>query len=111
MVAGAWRRHRPLDDRFLSEGNPGVRTGRWIAILSDLLGMERERIRALGICHAVLSAWWSIEDNDPGWGEYSMRCADVFRRVRVELAIHEEKDARKQRAYAHDHAKKSDVDP
>jgi streptomycin 6-kinase len=69
--------------RFLSEGNPGVRTERRIAILSDMLGMERERIRAWGICHAVLSAWWSIEEDDPGWGEYSLRCADVFRQVRL----------------------------
>jgi streptomycin 6-kinase len=33
-------------DRLLSEGNPRVRTERRIVILSDLLAMERERIRA-----------------------------------------------------------------
>lgn len=70
-------------DRFLNEGNPGVRTERRIAILSEMLGIERERIRAWGICHAVLSAWWCIEGNDASGREYSLRCADVFRQVRV----------------------------
>jgi streptomycin 6-kinase len=67
----------PVPD-FLSGGNPRVQTERRIAILSERLDMERERIRAWGICHAVLSIWWSIEDNDPGWGEYSLRCAELF---------------------------------
>lgn len=65
-------------DRFLNGSNPKVRTEKRIAILSEMLGMERERIRNWGICHAVLSAWWSIEDNNPGWGEYSLRCAELF---------------------------------
>ncbi len=64
---------------FLNGNNPRVRTERRIAILSEMLGLEKERIRAWGFCHAVLSAWWSIEDNDPGWGEYSLRCAEIFR--------------------------------
>lgn len=70
-------------ERFLNEGNPRVRTGRRIGILSDMLGMERERIRAWGICHAVLSAWWCIEGNDLDFGEYSVRCAEVFIEARV----------------------------
>jgi len=66
---------------FLNGNNPQVRTERRIAILSEILGMEKERIRAWGFCHAVLSAWWSMEDNDPGWGQYSLRCAEIFRQV------------------------------
>jgi len=66
------------NDRFLSGSNPQAQTEKRIAILSEMLGMERERIRSWGICHAVLSAWWSIEDNDPGGGEYSLRCAEIF---------------------------------
>jgi streptomycin 6-kinase len=69
--------------RFLNEGNPRIRTERRVSILSEMLGMERERILAWGLSHAVLSAWWSIEDNDPGWGEYSLRCAEIFREARV----------------------------
>lgn len=63
---------------FLNGGNPKAQTEKRIAILSEMLGMERERIHSWSICHAVLSAWWSIEDNDPGWGEYSLRCAEIF---------------------------------
>lgn len=69
--------------RFLNEGDPATRAGRRIAILSESLGMERERIRNWGFCHAVLSAWWSIEDNDPGRDGYSLRCAELFRQLRV----------------------------
>lgn len=71
------------NDRFLNGSNPQVQTKKRIAILSEILGMERERIRSWGLCHAVLSAWWSIEDNDPGWGEYSLRCAEIFGQICV----------------------------
>lgn len=68
-------------NRFLSGSNPKVQTEKRIAILSEKLDMERERIRNWAICHAVLSAWWSIEDNEPGWGEYSLCCAEIFMQV------------------------------
>ena len=51
-------------------------TERRIAILSDRLGFERERIRTWGLAHAVLSAWWSLEDNLT-W-EYAMDCARLL---------------------------------
>ena len=66
------------NDRFLSGSTPRAQTERRIAILSEMLGMERERIRSWGICHAVLSAWWSIEDNEPDWSEYSICCAEIL---------------------------------
>ncbi|MCJ7433057.1 MAG: aminoglycoside phosphotransferase family protein [Anaerolineales bacterium] len=53
-----------------------VRAKKRIYILSERLGMERERIREWGIAHAILSAWWGIEDNT-GW-EYSMACAEML---------------------------------
>jgi streptomycin 6-kinase len=53
-----------------------VRAKKRIYILSEHLGLERERIREWGIAHAVLSAWWGIEDNT-GW-EYSMACAEML---------------------------------
>jgi streptomycin 6-kinase len=37
-------------------------TKRRIDILHERLGFERERIRGWGLAHAVLSAWWSIEE-------------------------------------------------
>jgi streptomycin 6-kinase len=72
----------PVPD-FLNESNPKAKTEKRIAILSEMLDMERERIRSWSFCHAVLSAWWSIEDNDPSWGEYSLRCAEIFGQIRV----------------------------
>lgn len=51
-------------------------TEKRIAILSERLGFEKERIREWGIAHAVLSAWWGIEDNT-GW-EYAMGCATIL---------------------------------
>jgi streptomycin 6-kinase len=51
-------------------------TKRRISILSERLGFERERIREWGIAHAVLSAWWDLEDN-MDWG-YAMHCAEVI---------------------------------
>jgi streptomycin 6-kinase len=67
-------------DRFLNGSNPKAQTEKRIAILSERLGMERERIRDWGICHAVLSAWWSLEDRED-W-EYQIRCAEVFQQVK-----------------------------
>ena len=67
----------PVPD-FLNGDNPRAQTENRITILSEMLSMERERIWGWGLCHAVLSAWWSIDDNDPGWGEYGIRCAELF---------------------------------
>jgi streptomycin 6-kinase len=47
-----------------------------MSILSERLGFERERIREWGIAHAVLSAWWDLEDN-MDW-TYAMHCAEVI---------------------------------
>jgi streptomycin 6-kinase len=54
-------------------------TKRRIAVLSERLGFERERIRKWGLAHAVLSAWWSLEADEP-W-EYPMDCARLFSKV------------------------------
>jgi streptomycin 6-kinase len=52
-------------------------TGRRIAILSERLGFPRERIRDWGLCHALLSAWWDLADDDTG-GEYALTCAEMI---------------------------------
>ena len=54
-------------------------TERRISILAERLGFERERIRKWGLAHAVLSAWWSLEDN-AAW-EYAMDCARLLSKV------------------------------
>ena len=51
-------------------------TKRRIDILHEHLGFERERIREWALAHAVLSAWWGIEDNT-GW-EYSLAIAQML---------------------------------
>jgi streptomycin 6-kinase len=51
-------------------------TKRRIDILHEHLGFERERIREWGLAHAILSAWWGIEDNT-GW-DYSLACAEMM---------------------------------
>lgn len=49
---------------------------RRIAILTEGLEIERERICEWAIAHAVLSAWWGIEDHT-GW-ERAMTCAAII---------------------------------
>lgn len=51
-------------------------TKRRIDILHEHLGFERERIHGWGLAHAVLSAWWSMEDHT-GW-EYGMTLAEMM---------------------------------
>ena len=51
-------------------------TKRRIDLLHERLGFERERIREWGLAHAVLSAWWSMEDN-MGW-EYALSFAEMI---------------------------------
>jgi streptomycin 6-kinase len=40
---------------------------RRVEILTEALGLERNRILGWGAAQAVLSAWWSYEDNDEDW--------------------------------------------
>jgi streptomycin 6-kinase len=54
-------------------------TKRRIDILHEHLGFERERIREWALAHAVLSAWWGIEDNT-GW-EYSLAVAEIMANI------------------------------
>lgn len=56
-------------------------TKRRIDILHERLGFERERIRDWGLAHAILSAWWSIEEN----GDW--RYAADFAEMMADLAI------------------------
>jgi streptomycin 6-kinase len=50
---------------------------RRIAILSEHLGMERERLRAWALAHAVLSACWTVEEGGAG-AEGALRCARLL---------------------------------
>ncbi|HET9905910.1 MAG TPA: aminoglycoside phosphotransferase family protein, partial [Anaerolineales bacterium] len=60
-----------------NEINQRQMTVRRIDILHERLGFERERIREWGLAHAVLSAWWHIEDNTSGEA-YAMNFAEMM---------------------------------
>ncbi len=51
-------------------------TERRIAILSERLGFEREHILKWALVHAVLSAWWSIEEHADA--SFALACARIF---------------------------------
>lgn len=71
----------PIPD-FLKSREAVRRAERRIAILSERLGFAPQRIRDWAICHAVLSAWWDIEDSSEG-SEYAIACAEVYGQVKV----------------------------
>jgi len=58
-------------------------TERRFDILHEHLGFERERIREWGVAHAVLSAWWDIEDNT-GRGEYALEFARMLADIHLD---------------------------
>ena len=65
----------PWDD-LLSGNNYRQMTKRRIDILHERLGFERERIREWGLAHAILSAWWSIEEH--GDWHYALAFAEMI---------------------------------
>jgi streptomycin 6-kinase len=68
-------------DRILSSAQPDRFLARRIDQLAERLGFPRNRIRDWGLAQAVLSAWWSIEDEGDGW-EPALFCAEALARVR-----------------------------
>ncbi len=61
---------------LLNEKNIRLITKRRIDILHEQLGFERARIHEWGLAHAVLSAWWSMEEHT-GW-EYAAAFAEML---------------------------------
>jgi streptomycin 6-kinase len=57
-----------------------VQTERRVSILSERLGWERGKIIHWSLAHAVLSAWWSIEDKMED--EYALECARIFSEIK-----------------------------
>ena len=50
-----------------SHPHPVALTRRRVDLLADRLGFDRRRIVGWALAQAVLSAWWSIEDEGYGW--------------------------------------------
>jgi streptomycin 6-kinase len=65
----------PWDDLLERKDHRSV-IRRRIDILHERLGFERERIREWGLAHAILSAWWSIEDHTGE--EYALAFAEMI---------------------------------
>jgi len=61
---------------FSDWNNFQIMTKRRVSILAERLGWERKKILNWATAHAVLSAWWNIEDNMED--EYSLQCARIF---------------------------------
>ena len=67
--------HNPIPD-FLSMDDPQRVAQRRVEILASVLKVNQARLLAWGFFDAVLSACWSIEDNDD-W-RYSIACAEIL---------------------------------
>jgi streptomycin 6-kinase len=73
---GAWLRN--WLGTVLDRSNPAAVLSRRVDLFSEVLGFDRERIRAWGFAQAVLSAVWTIEDHGYGW-ENAARYAELLR--------------------------------
>jgi streptomycin 6-kinase len=74
---GAWLRN-PLD--LTAQPQPGRLLARRVAIFSEMLALDPQRIIDWGVAQAVLSAWWSYEDHGHGW-EAAVRCAELLAEI------------------------------
>ncbi len=68
--------HNPTPG-YLDVPQPGRKLARRVAILSEVLGFDRQRVAKWGVAVAVLSAWWSVEDHGEVWEEVLV-CAGLL---------------------------------
>ncbi|MBW7461524.1 aminoglycoside phosphotransferase family protein, partial [Paenibacillus sepulcri] len=66
-----------LRNHLMKHDNPGQVLERRIDQLASHLKLDRERMISWGVCHCVLSAWWSVEDGQDDWHEV-MACGELF---------------------------------
>ncbi len=57
-----------------------AQTKRRVSIISERAGWERESILKWSTAHALLSAWWDMQDDGTG-GEYCLWCAECFSEI------------------------------
>jgi streptomycin 6-kinase len=67
-------------DSISDGGSFKAQAERRVSIFSERLGWERQKIIQWSLAHAVLSAWWSIEDGMEA--EYSLQCASAFSEIK-----------------------------
>ncbi len=56
------------------------RTQRRVAIFSERLGFDRQRMVRWSVCHSFLSAWWDTKKDGSG-GEYSLAWTEIFQKM------------------------------
>ena len=66
----------------LEETQAVLRTQRRIAILSERLGFDPQRLRAWAICHSVLSSYWDMAEDGSG-GESARAWTEIFLKTRL----------------------------
>ena len=59
--------HNPVET--LKTPRPGKVLERRIALLSEELGLDRQRVHGWGLAQAVLAAYWGLEDGGRVWDE------------------------------------------
>ncbi len=67
--------HNPFD--VLAGPDPGGKLARRLAVLAEELGIDQQRLARYGVAGAVLSAWWSVEDQGKT-DEGVLRCAELM---------------------------------
>jgi streptomycin 6-kinase len=67
---------------MLEESETIRRTERRIAILSERLDFDPQRLRAWAICHSVLSSFWDMADDGSG-GESARAWTEIFLKTRI----------------------------
>lgn len=53
--------------RLLDASRPQDVIARRVDLLSERLGLDRQRLLAFGFAQLVLAAWWMYEDHGDGW--------------------------------------------
>jgi streptomycin 6-kinase len=67
---------------LLQHPEPGRILARRVDQLSEELGLARARIRGWGLAQAVLSMWWSAEDEE-SFSEDQRICANLLAEIKA----------------------------
>jgi streptomycin 6-kinase len=76
---GAVLRNLWQDRHVISNPAKTIESG--IDQFADELDIDWERVRGWALAQAVLSVWWSYEDNDPDWAD-SLEIAEMIAGIR-----------------------------
>lgn len=68
-----------IRDRPPHGADPRRVYARRLAILSEALGLDRDRMLSWSLAQSVLSAWWSVEDGGDPWP--ALRCAETLQQL------------------------------